>query len=974
MRLAYFMVSLFLIQYLFAQESLRVLSTRNGLSQNTVTCIYQDKRGFLWIGTQDGLNKYDGYQFKHYKHNPADTNSISDQFITAICEDGKGELWVGTRHGLNRFNSSTEKFTHYYPDPTYRSAFQYAFSSIIRIDNGDLIIMSQNDILRWSIQEQTLHAVQRSKELPTNYTIHNNKLVFGTEASLHILPIRTGRDTSISFQKDASLVGLYSDGSKKIWLVISKNTGNYEVKLINAGQQNTLTKTFMINRRINHISFDLHKNAWIATSKGIVVADSNGVVLEKQPNIPANDEVLYTYMSKEGITWIGFANKGLGQYNTNSGLFELIKPGNNDPVLCAHTDQEGNTWIGSSNGLYVQQKANKLLKKISGESYSAIASDPNGFLWLGSKEWGLVKMTKEGKILQKFTQQNSLLTANTIFHLYVDQNSNRLFISTIAGLNILELKSNKWTKLLGKSIFIPKGILTGNYFLHCFTDSRRTTWVSNNGGLNGLDSNLQVRYGFPSNTDNESFIKRTIVTGTCEDKQGNIWIATLSSGVYRFNNGKYTQYNIQNGLLSNVVYGVMSDTMDNIWIATSAGLHLLNSKTGYIRQFNEDNDLSARDFVLGSMQKEPNGDILIASPEGLIRIKPNAYKEQKAIYQPYLTSASINYAPAGIYDRYTLSEQDKSISFEFAAPTFLHAAQIIYQYRFSGVSDQWITVRADQRQISFTNLPYQISVLELRCASDPAQLNSAPVTRISIERIPPFWRRPGFILLCIFLTIIGIVYFVRFITKQKLAQELKKAELKQTILKERERISRDLHDHLGAYAAAIKNNVVQLQKQHGDEPSLSQLKENADEMVQSLRETIWALQHEQISITSLSDRFKQLINKIAPNYPEKKIELTEKIETDRLLSPNKGIQLLRIMQEALTNALRHAAATEINIVIQSDNNLTVTITDNGQGFDLNTQKSGYGLHNMRERAAEAGFQIMIESTPKQGGTSIQIRR
>jgi signal transduction histidine kinase/ligand-binding sensor domain-containing protein len=973
MRLLCLLISLILVQYAHTQEPLRVFSTRNGLSQNTATCIYQDRKGFLWIGTQDGLNRYDGYQFKHFKHNPEDSTSISDQFITAICEDGNGELWVGTRHGLNRFNSNTEKFTHYYPDPRFKTAFQYAFSSIIRIDNGNLIISSQNDILCWNIQSQSLYPILKPKELPTNYTIHRNKLVFGNQKQLFQLPIVRARDTNIVFQKDPNLTSLFSDRDHNIWMIVANNSGSNQVKLIDLRQRNSTAKVIELNRKINHIGFDRNKNAWIATSKGLVIADSNGVVLKNLASIPANDEVLFTYASKEGIIWIGFANKGLGQYSTSSGLFEVIKPGNNDPVLCAHTDQQSNTWIGSSSGLYLQAKGSKLLQKISGETYSSITSDQNGFLWLGSKEWGLTKMSPQGKILQHFTQQNSPLTANTIFHLHYNQYSNRLFISTIAGLNILDLPSGKWTNISGKSTLIPNGVLTGNYFLHCFTDSRKITWVSNNGGLNGLDSSLQVLHSFPSNTDQESFIKRTIVTGTCEDKQGNIWIATLSSGVYKFNKGNHTQYSIQNGLLSNVVYGIMTDAMDNIWIATSAGLHLLNTQTNNIRHFNEDNELSARDFVLGSIQQAPDGNILIASPEGLILIKPNAYKEQKATYQPYLTSASINYSPAGIYDRYTLSEQDKSISFEFAAPAFLYAAQMIYQYRFSGVSDQWITVTADKRQISFTNLPYQVSVLELRCASDPAQLNNAPVTSISIERIPPFWRKPGFILLCIVLIIIGIVYFVRLITKQKLAQELKKAELKQTILKERERISRDLHDHLGAYAAAIKNNVVQLQKQHGDNQSLLQLKENADEMVQSLRETIWALQHEQISITSLSDRFKQLINKIVPNYPDKQIQLTEAIEQSVLLSPNEGIQLLRMMQEALTNALRHAAASEINVVIQSDTTLTVSITDNGQGFDIHTQTTGYGIHNMRERAQEAGFGLSITSNHATG-TEIKISR
>ncbi|MEY2639532.1 MAG: hypothetical protein RIR90_1014, partial [Bacteroidota bacterium] len=203
MRLWCLLIYLILVQWADAQDALRVLNTRNGLSQNAVTCIYQDKKGFLWVGTQDGLNRYDGYQFKYYKYNPEDSSSISDQFITAIAEDGKGELWIGTRHGLNRFNSNTEKFTRYFPDTSLKQAFQYAFTSLIRLSNGNLIMSSQNDILSWDIQRQSLYPIMRPKDLPTNFTVHRNKLIYGHQKAIAQLPIQHAKDTNILFQKNA---------------------------------------------------------------------------------------------------------------------------------------------------------------------------------------------------------------------------------------------------------------------------------------------------------------------------------------------------------------------------------------------------------------------------------------------------------------------------------------------------------------------------------------------------------------------------------------------------------------------------------------------------------------------------------------------------------------------------------------------------------------------------------------------------
>jgi signal transduction histidine kinase len=322
-----------------------------------------------------------------------------------------------------------------------------------------------------------------------------------------------------------------------------------------------------------------------------------------------------------------------------------------------------------------------------------------------------------------------------------------------------------------------------------------------------------------------------------------------------------------------------------------------------------------------------------------------------------------------VSQNYNLSSEDKSISFELSAPCFINADKLIYQYRLIGFDERWISLNSSDRRINYTNLPYTHFQLELRTASTRDLLDIAPITVIKIYRNPPLWRRWYFISFVFILFLITGYLIIRGVTKRRINIEKRKAEIEQQLYKERERISRDLHDHLGTYAAAIKSNIVQLEK---SEPktnaSIMQLKENAEDMVNALRETIWVMQYEQISMTSLSDRFKNLINRIAPNYPSVSFDIKEDIQTEKLLSPGVSIHLLRILQEILTNALKHSNCSRIEISIKVSNTISITIIDNGIGFNNINYASGYGLQNIQERAMESGLKVTIDSVLNVGTT------
>ncbi|WP_026752724.1 sensor histidine kinase [Sediminibacterium sp. C3] len=592
-------------------------------------------------------------------------------------------------------------------------------------------------------------------------------------------------------------------------------------------------------------------------------------------------------------------------------------------------------------------------------------------LWAAIENEGLFVIYPDGVFKLIANAENLKLPDNTIFHLHYQAGTGQLFISTKSGLVLLDTKTLQANRYWAESI-TKQYQISGSYVLHSFTDREQRTWVSSNTGIDVFDKSMNKILQYKTNDDKASPIKRTIVTGTTQDLKGNIWIATLSNGVYKWLNGKFFQYNHSNGLSGDVVAGIMTDAFNRVWVATTTGMNLIDQDNNQIFQLSEQNGMPASDFLLSSFFAHKNGSLLSGSSEGLVMIRPDLFRPPNTLLHCYITDAAINFNPVPIADRYLLQSDDKSISLEIASPSFINAEKVMYQYRFLGLFDKWITLQPNNRRISFTNLPYKSFQLEIRAAESSAQLEKAPIKKIFIIRKPPFWQNPFFVGPMIVLLFFGLLILVRFFTKRKIRQQLQQSEIEHQIYKERERISRDLHDHLGAYAAAIKSNINHLErKDEHTSNTLQKLKENADDMVNALRETIWVLQYQEISITALSDRFKNLVNRIRPNYPDIAIEVIENIEVDKRLTPAESIHLLRMMQEVLTNALKHAECSRLTIRIRVNQRAEIEIEDDGKGFELEKVSSGFGLENLNERASETGASLQIFSR-KGGGTRIRI--
>ena len=967
----YQIVFLLLTNAVWGQPGLLYYNVNNGLSQNSITCIYKDKQGIVWIGTQDGLNRFDGYRFRIYKHDAKDTTSISDQFVLSIQEDGGNNLIIGTRNGLNLFDKRKEIFYNISPDKEKRKEIQYHFPRIEPLSNGNLIISGPDHLYEWSWKTKDL--IKRTNYLlSANYfSVYQNKY-FQLDHEYHVF--RSDQSSvadinkSTAYQDYIKRLNQFIDREGMIWLTEQTNEGNTILHFYDLHKKEWRSRYTLIQGTVQHIYFDKNNQAWLSTSKGVLISkdQENFEPLEVNGEF-VKGEVHCSYTDEEGLTWIGFNNNGIGLYNPEIKAYHLYSSGiNNDPAYSSVLLPNGTIWMASSSGLYVFDKTT-YRKKINGQYCTALTNDNKGNLWVGTKDAGIIVLNNYNQKILELSTANSNLSTNQIFHLQFDSLHDRIFAATPKGLLVYSLSNNQSQILLAE-----ESKIAGNYVLHSMSDKKGHIWVASNLGVDVLDKDLKNILRFRS--ENESHpIRKSIITASAEDNAGNIWITTLSSGIYKYDGKTLRQFHTGNGLSSNYCYGVTGDQNGRIWVTTTNGINIIELTTNKISQLTEQNGLPTIDYSIGSLHFDKNNKLYTGSPDGIVEIDPTLVTVRDKFFKPIISNVSVNYQPAEIKSDYILSPGQHQISFEFVAPCYINAGKLIYQYRIMGINNEWVTVQSDNRIINLVELPFKMIRVEIRAAFNQALLENAPLTIVTINRQPPLWKNPFMIIVEIILLVSGLAWLIKFILKKRLDKKIKEVEMMESIYKERERISRDLHDHLGAYAAAIKSNIVQAEKETIENKiPLRQLKENAEGMVSSLRETIWALQHEHISITAIGDRFKNNVNRLSTNYPDISIDITENITHDLVLSPSESIQLVRMMQEALTNALKHSYSSKIHIHIESTNHLVITIADNGKGFDQKSDIHGYGIRNMKERAKEAGFELSIESSSL--GTTLSIKK
>jgi signal transduction histidine kinase/ligand-binding sensor domain-containing protein len=945
----------------------------NGLSQNSVHCIYQDSDGIMWFGTQDGLNSFDGHSFTIYRHNGKDSNSLSDQFILSIAEDNQGYLWVGTRNGLNCFNKYTRKFKRCYLIKGEQEAINNTYPQLVKRKNGEIYVQHDGN------QPGIISA--------------DGVLTLADTAQYKSRAAMTDRLGRLWLVKEKAGIGYLEGGSNSKWIYSGKLSGNlkvYPTPVIAMDSSEVLWYT--VNDRENeiffydtrhpgkilspvrlpgaakHINIAHDGSGWISTSNGIYIINRTTGTVEKigstnaAYSLPAGT-ILYSFEDTKKNMWVGSALNGLAYYNPAFRHFQLWPTGAAGAVTVTG-EIDGNTrWIGTSTGL-IRARRDGPGKPVytagalfPSSKISALVKDLQGRWWVAVENQGLYILDATGKILRSYHRHDSLLNTWQVLFLKCDSR-NRVFVCTVEGYYIFT-SPDKWYSVYEP----PRAGLnsSGGYTMQALEDRQHRIWLSKNMGIDVLDGSLKKLFSITSG-QTYSQINRSIVVGCAEDVMGNIWISTLSSGVYVWRNGQMKQFTIEQGLNSNVTYGIACDSHGRIWILTTSGINVYDPAVKRMYSLDSKDGLPADDYVLNTISADAKGHVFAGSSAGLIDINTNELQLGNDVSEAYISEVIIDGYNTDIRQHHIeLQPGYKSVSFVFSLKQALQPRNIIYQYRMNGFEENWNTLSSGQNSITYSNLPLKALTMEVRAAYSRIDLQYAPVNTFTVTVRPAAWQTIWF-RIAVALMVLGMVWLaVAQYSRRKYRRQLEAAKVQAGLQQERQRISRDLHDNIGAYTSALLAGIDHLDRSGPSPGDVEELRDYASNIMTYLRETIWLLNHEKQTITAFSDRLVTYARKIFRNYPGITFDVEKEIISDRELSPKISLNLFRILQEALQNACKHAMAGNIILSISSGKTLTFSVRDNGKGMADTVKEEGYGLMNMQLRAAEIGFTVTIHS-------------
>ena len=755
-RLFFILLPFLFINEIYSQShiSFNHLTVDDGLSQSSVTCILQDSKGFIWFGTQDGLNRYDGYNFKVFKNNPSDSTSLTNNFIFSIYEDHTGTLYFETQGGtLHRYNPRSESFTVVNKDSVDLSG--------AKVTTVGAMLMESDGIL-WTGG-------------------------LGNPVGLKRVDTKTG-ETKIFKNDPKDPASLSSD---KVYSVFRDHTGNLWIGTFNGlDRLDELSGKFFHYRNnpddpnslpdnwVWPIYQDTRGYIWIGTPHGgLSCFDPDSKIFFNYKNDPSdptslNDNFIFSiYEDRGGVIWIGTGQGGINYFHPSTQAFEYYKHENanknslsDDFVLSMLADKNGNYWIGTKSGgldkfnykekkftVYMHDASNP--NSIASNSIQTLLQDRNGTIWIGTFNSGLQSFDPNNNSFKLYTHSavNPLsITDDRIYALAEDKDGN-IWIGTYGG------GLNKFDKTTGKFSSYQynkedKSSLSSNATWSIAFDDSGKLWVGTfGGGINVLDPKTEKFKHFKNVQDDSTSISDDRIIRIFKDSKGNMWFGTpagLSEYLWKSNNFK--NYTEKDGLPNNFVYGIEEDNNGNLWISTNDGLSKFNPSNQTFSNYYYENGLQGNEFNQSAYAKDKRtGRLLFGGPNGFNvfnpdNIKPNNYVPPVSFtnYYRYNTDDQegkpIFEKGISVRDSLFLTYKDNIVTLEFSALSFFNNSQNQYKYKLEGFNNNWIQL-GNKHTITFTNLSQGDYVLSVIGSNNDGVWNNKGAS-LSIFVSPPWWK------------------------------------------------------------------------------------------------------------------------------------------------------------------------------------------------------------------------------------------
>ena len=969
------------------------LSVNNGLSQGVNKCIYRDSKGFVWISSYDGLNRFDGVNCISFRSSGNETNGLKGTLFLNILEDKNSNLWIGSNAGLNFYSRRNNQFQNFRIEG--RSNDEQFYSPFYIDDKNNIWLQSNSDIFIFNPENNTFTLTEHFfspgsliiKPSPTEqyqplqkiYAVNNNLpelwlgQVSGEKINWHSIQLSIPENR---------ITALLPSGNNNFW--IGTNNGlyryqnNLQVKCINR----------FANKEIKDIStlhLDQNGTLWAGTLlQGLFKIDTTSATIINQSINSAYDhlalsgnQVQYINTDEKGILWVSVWGKGVDYTSINKFRFshhvtkeEAVRAGI-DNFIRSIVQVNNEFWCGTqSNGILILDEKKKIKQTLRNGlplSIEHLYLDNNNQIWAATFE-GLYMIDPVTKKVTKLPDNSSEfgLAANQ-YNYISGLKTGAILASTNTGLFIIE-KTDKTYHI--KPL---KGLSDARYvFLTTYTDKLGQLYISR--AFKGFTV-YQIR------TDSLVILKEFPMEASIkcfsESSDSTIWIGT-TNGLIRFNKYKFQIEELittSEGLSNQYIYGIVPEA-NHLWLSTNAGINRFDIRSKTVKTFSVEDGLQSNEFNTYSSFMTNNGEILFGGVNGLNSFFPSDLKNNFYTPQLILTGIQINDTsyrqvinPSEIKEL-KVDYQQNTIGFQFAVIHYANAAANKLSYLLEGYDKKWVTV-ASNTLIRYTNLPHGHYLLKIKAINaDGIEADNIYSLPISVKA--PWWKSWWFRILMIFTLLGSMHFFSRSYLYRRLEKQRALLEKKQAVEKERNRISRDMHDDLGSGLTmiAILSEVVkkQLAEPEKAKELLEKIADSSRDLVDSLQDIIWLLNPQNDTIESLSSYireyglkyFEPIAVEVDFNYPEKfsSFRLSEEQRRNTFLS----------VKESFNNIAKHAGCAKIIVSIQeSSTEFRLCIADDGKGFDMNSVRLfANGLNNIQNRIEQAHGTYFITSEPGKG--------
>ncbi len=778
------------------------LTVSDGLSNGAVFAMLQDRQGFLWFGTRDGLNRYDGYEFQGYTHDPDDPTTLSNNYINHLYEDREGIIWISTHKGLNRFDPRTETITRYTHDPANPDSLN---------DNNIRTVYQDSDGVFWVGTNSGLNRFDPATATATRYTHDpDNPYSIGPGWVWSITEDAGGQlwlglfggglctfdpqqEPFICYTHDPDdpdslshddVTSIHRDSNGALWVATyggGLNRFNPDTGGFTHYTHNPADPTSMSSNAVMALYEDSAGQVWVGTdSGGLNRFDPQTHEVTRYRHDPAdpdslsNNGVLSILEDRSGILWLGTDGGGVSYYSPLLNQFHHYRSIPTNPhslsdnlVKAMYQDNEGTIWIGTDNGVlnrfdrdtntfthYQHDPADPTSLGLRRSSIRAITEDSAGSLWIG--QWaggGLSRLDRERGTFDHYVHDPAnpqSLSSNDILTLHGDE-SGALWVGTFrTGLNRLDPD----TGLAEHYLPVPDSTdpLNQNSINLLYRDSRKRLWVGTWQGLYRFDPATDTLENFLHTPGDLDELAQATITSLCEAPEDTLWVGTTEHGGYRLDIESATITSIHDPLNQFASIGILTlDAQGYLWVLTSKGLARLNPDTGQFYFYDAADGLPNLEFSAITQCKVNPNELLFGTTNGLYAFSPDRIK--KSDYQPpvLLTNLRLFNEPVGVggksplqqaiwsTEHLTLSHKQSIISFEFAALDYAMPSHNRYRYKLEGYDEKWNDVDSTRRFATYTNLPAGHYTFRVQ-GSNKDGLWSEHEVALALTVLPPWWE------------------------------------------------------------------------------------------------------------------------------------------------------------------------------------------------------------------------------------------